>query len=105
MFLMLPRMKIAMEILYFDRTPVLLGFQLFFGEPRAILYDSEYSKDNNSHNYLLPPPPPEPPHTLLETCLEDYNREGWPSNRLEEIIGQLTPNAIRGPMGIRKCIK
>ena len=118
---MSPRTKIAMERLYFDRTPVLRGFQVFLGEQRAILYNSGYIKDNSSHKHPLPPPPPEPSPTLprqpwsprpieeqikllnlLETCLEDYNREGYPGDRLEEIIGRLTPKAIYGPMGIRK---
>ena len=60
-----PRMKIDMERLDFDRTPVLRGFQVFLGEQRAILYDSGYIKDNDSHNHPLPPPPPEPPPKLL----------------------------------------
>ena len=37
--------------------------------------------------------------------MEDYNRDGCPSNRLEEIIGKLTLKAIHGPTGIRKFIK
>ena len=37
--------------------------------------------------------------------MEDYNREGCPSDRLEEIIRQLIPKAIHGPMGIREFIK
>ena len=37
-------------------------------------------------------------------CLEDYNREGYPSNRLEEIIGQLSPKVIHGPMRTREFI-
>ena len=58
-------MKISMERLDFDRSPVLLGFQVFLGEQRTILCDSGYSKYNNSHNHpLSPPPPPEPPPTL-----------------------------------------
>ena len=36
--------------------------------------------------------------------MEDYNRDGVP-NRLEEIIGQVNPKAICGPMKIRKFIK
>ena len=94
------------------------------GEQRAILYNNGYSKDNSSHKYPLPPPPPEPSPTLprqpwsprpieeqikllnlLETCLEDYNREGYPGDRLEEIIERLSPKAIRCPMGIRKFMK
>ena len=100
------------------------GLKFFLGEQCASLYDSGYIKYNNSHKHPLPAPPPEPPPTLprqpwsqgpieeqidlinfLETCLEDYNREGYPSNRLDETIGQLTSKTIRVPMRIRKFIK
>ena len=76
-----PRMKIAMERLDFDRTPVLRGFQVFLGEHRAILYDSKYIKDKNSHKHPLPPPPPEPPPTLP--------RQPWSPRPIEEQIDLL----------------
>ena len=37
--------------------------------------------------------------------MEDYNREGYPSNRLEGIIRQLTPKDIHSPVGIQQSIK
>ena len=75
------RMKIAMERLDVDRTPVLRGFQVFLGEQHVIMYNNGYSKDNNSHNHPLPPPPPEPPPVLPQ--------QSWSPRPIEEHIDLL----------------
>jgi len=64
----------------------------------------------------LPTPPEQPPAPIstkeqiyllnaLEACLENYNRTGYPSEMLEEIIRQLTPRRIHSPEGIRDFIR
>jgi hypothetical protein len=52
-------MEMAMNRLDFDPTPILLAFQKFIGEQRAILGGRNYNSNSNSNNYSCPPLSPE----------------------------------------------